>query len=113
MPDPLITPTGVRPIVVIGAGGIVKDAHLPAYRLAGFPVVALHDRDVAKARALAAEFAVPQVCATLTEAVATAPAGAIFDIAVPASALAEVLTALPDGAAVLMQKPFGENLDQA
>lgn len=106
-------PRTVRPIVVIGAGGIVKVAHLPAYRIAGFPVAALYDLDQAKAAALASEFGVPRVCATLTEIVATAPAEAIFDVAVPASALPEVLAALPDGAPVLIQKPFGEDLPQA
>lgn len=106
-------PRAPRPIVLIGAGGIVKVAHLPAYRLAGFPVAALHDLDPGKARALAAEFAVPRVCATLAEAVATAPERAVFDVAVPASALPEVLAALPDGAPVLLQKPFGEDLTQA
>lgn len=108
-----IPPRPVRPIVVIGAGGIVRDAHLPAYRIAGFPVSVLHDLDVDKARALAADFGVPRVAASLTEAVAAAPADAVFDVAVPASALPAVLSALPDGAAVLIQKPFGENLAQA
>lgn len=106
-------PRTARPIVIIGAGGIVKNAHLPAYRLAGFPVASLHDLDVPKARLLAAEFGVPRVCATLAEAVATAPVDAVFDVAVPASALPEVLAALPDGAPVLIQKPFGEDLAQA
>ncbi len=113
MPQPLKTSAGVRPIVVVGAGGIVKDAHLPAYRLAGFPVAALYDLDGAKARALARDFGVPRVCATLAEAVTTAAGNAIFDVAVPAAALPEVLAALPDGAAVLVQKPFGENLADA
>ena len=31
-------PRAPRPIVIVGAGGIVNDAHLPAYRLAGLPV---------------------------------------------------------------------------
>jgi predicted dehydrogenase len=103
----------MRPIVVIGAGGIVKVAHLPAYRIAGFPVAAIYDLDQRKAATLAAEFGVPRVCATLAEIVATAPADAIFDVAVPASALPEVLAALPEGAPVLIQKPFGEDLPQA
>jgi predicted dehydrogenase len=106
-------PRRVRPIVVIGAGGIVKNAHLPAYRLAGFPVAAIHDLDPAKAAALAAEAGIPRVCTSLAEAVATAPVDAVFDVAVPASALGEVLAALPDGAPVLIQKPFGEDLLQA
>ena len=29
------------PIVIIGAGGIVKDAHLPAYKKAGFKKIAV------------------------------------------------------------------------
>lgn len=91
----------------------MRSAHLPAYRLAGFPVVALYDLDSSKARALAAEFAVPRVPATLAEAVASAPRDAVFDVAVPPAALPGILAALPDGAVVLVQKPLGENLDQA
>lgn len=110
--SPLL-PRTPRPVVSIGAGGIVKVAHLPAYRLAGFPLASIFDLDVKKARALAAEFGIPQVHETLAAAVAAAPADAVFDVAVPASALMEVLSALPDRAAVLIQKPFGEDLVQA
>src|SRR6266403_1658002 len=46
-------PKQVRPIIVIGAGGIVRAAHLPAYEKAGFPVIGLMDQDVAKAAELA------------------------------------------------------------
>ena len=31
-------PTAPRPIVVIGAGGIARAAHLPTYRALGFPI---------------------------------------------------------------------------
>lgn len=110
---PFPPPARLRPIVVIGAGGIVRDAHLPAYRLAGFPVAAIHDLDSAKAKALADEFGVPRVSATLADAIRLAPAETIFDVAVPAPALAAVLEVLPDRAPVLIQKPFGENLEQA
>ncbi|MDQ5980093.1 MAG: hypothetical protein QG602_3068 [Verrucomicrobiota bacterium] len=106
-------PTSPRPIISIGAGGIVRDAHLPAYKLAGFPVAGLFDPDGAKAAKLAADFGVPRVFSSLAEAVAQAPAHAVFDVAVPASALPEVLPALPDGAPVLIQKPFGDNLAAA
>jgi predicted dehydrogenase len=99
--------------VLIGAGGVVRDAHLPAYRLAGFSVVSVHDLDFDRARRLAADFGIPTVSPTLADAVTGAPAGAVFDVAVPASALPSVLSALPDGAPVLIQKPFGENLAQA
>ncbi len=99
--------------MIIGAGGIVRDAHLPAYRLAGFQVSAIHDLDFDRARRLAADFGIPRVSPALADAVRDAPADAVFDVAVPASALAGVLAALPDGAAVLIQKPFGEDLAQA
>lgn len=112
-PSAPVLPRTARPIVVIGAGGIVRDAHLPAYRLAGFPVFAIHDQDGARARRLAEDFNVAHTPASLHEAVRTAPAGAVFDVAVPASALRDVLPALPDGAPVLIQKPFGEDLAQA
>ena len=36
-------PSNKKPIVLIGAGGIVKDAHLPAYKKAGFKVIGLSD----------------------------------------------------------------------
>ncbi|HTS15379.1 MAG TPA: Gfo/Idh/MocA family oxidoreductase [Candidatus Sulfotelmatobacter sp.] len=106
-------PRAARPIVVFGAGGIVRDAHLPAYRLAGFPVAGLYDPYPGKARALAAAFGIPRVYASVAEAVAAAPRRAVFDVAVPAPALAGLLPALPRGAAVLIQKPFGEDLAQA
>jgi predicted dehydrogenase len=37
----------------------------------------------------------------------------LFDVAVPARHLLEVLPQLPDGSAVLMQKPMGETLAEA
>ena len=103
-----------RPIVSIGAGGIVQSAHLPAYRKAGFPVSAVIDPDGAKAASLAAEFGVEKSFTTLAEALPHIPAGeAVYDIAVPASVILKVLPQLPDGSAVLIQKPIGETLAEA
>jgi len=101
------------PIVSIGAGGIVHDSHLPAYRKAGFPVFALIDPDQAKANALAGEFSVANVYRSIAEALPKLPQACIFDVAVPASAILKVLPQLPDGAAVLIQKPMGETLAEA
>ncbi len=103
-------PATPRPIVIIGAGGIVRDAHLPAYRKAGFPVAGLFDTDPARAQALAQEWNVPHVFATLEDAAA---ADALFDIAAPPVAHQAILAALPEGAAVLLQKPMGLNLEDA
>ena len=103
-------PAAPRPIVIIGAGGIVQDAHLPAYRLAGFPVAGLYDQDRARAAALAAAWNVP-VFGSLSEAAAVP--GAVFDLALPPQAHLEVLPSLPAGSAVLLQKPMGRDLDEA
>ncbi|HZU85151.1 MAG TPA: Gfo/Idh/MocA family oxidoreductase, partial [Polyangiaceae bacterium] len=106
-------PRRARPIVGVGAGAVVRDAHLPAYRLAGFEVACVHDPALDRARALARDFGIPRVAPTLAEAVASAPPGAVFDVAVPARAIPSVLRELPDGAPVLIQKPLGEDLAQA
>jgi predicted dehydrogenase len=106
-------PAVARPIVIIGAGGIVREAHLPAYKKAGFPVAALVDMSQQKAEALAKEFAIPSAGTSIAEAIRYAPANAVFDLAVPAKAIPSILPQLPNGAAVLMQKPMGETLDEA
>ena len=54
-------PEHPRPIFVIGAGGIARDAHLPAYRLAGFEVAGVMDIDRDRAEKLAAEFNIAKV----------------------------------------------------
>jgi predicted dehydrogenase len=106
-------PTAPRQIVSIGAGGIVRNAHLPAYRKAGWSVASVFDKDRARAESVAKDFGVARVCGSLEEAVASAPKGAVFDLGLPASEILPVLTALPDGAAALIQKPLGETLAQA
>lgn len=103
-------PSDPRPIVIVGTGGIVKDAHLPAYRKAGFTVAGLYDTDRARAEALAAEWGVATVFGSLEEAVA---ADAVFDVAAPPVAHAAILSELPEGAAVLLQKPMGLDLAAA
>jgi predicted dehydrogenase len=102
-----------RTIIIVGAGGIVHDAHLPAYRRAAFPVAAIVDADAEKATRLARQFDVTFAGSSLEEARAKSPRDSIFDIAVPASAILEILPQLPDGAAVLIQKPMGNTLAEA
>jgi predicted dehydrogenase len=106
-------PKVVRPVVMIGAGGIAHDAHLPAYAKAGFPVIAVVDLDRAKAETLAGKFGIGKVVGTIEEAVRYAPKDAVFDCTAPAPAQLGILSQLPDGAAVLLQKPMGETLSQA
>jgi len=106
-------PTNPRPIVVLGAGGIVQAAHLPAYEKAGFPVIAIADHDGAKASSVAAARGIPNSFSEVHEAARFAPADAVFDVAVPASQILPILQQLPRGAAVLLQKPMGETLEEA
>ena len=104
-------PSRPRPIVIIGAGDIVRDAHLPAYRKAGLPVAGVFDlrREVAEARAK--EFDLPRVFDSVAEAIAVPDA--IFDLGIPPNLRKPRSNNLPDGAAVLSQKPMGNSLDMA
>lgn len=104
-------PSKPVPIVTIGAGSIVGDAHFPAYRKGGFPIAGLFDLDRARADAVAARFGVETVYRSLEEAAAVERA--VFDLATPPAAHAGVLRALPDGASVLVQKPMGRDLGEA
>src|SRR6202042_1814821 len=106
-------PKSPRPIVILGAGGIIRDAHLPAYKKAGFPVIAIADPASGKAADLAKERNIPRAFDSIRQAIAFAPPDAIFDIAVPASQIMTILPRLPDGAAALIQKPMGESLEEA
>lgn len=101
------------PVYIIGAGGIVNTAHLPAYKMAGFNVQGIMDVVYEKAQQTAAAFNIPHVFGSLDEMVKAAPAHAVFDMAVPGKQTIPVLEQLPDGATVLLQKPMGENMDEA
>jgi predicted dehydrogenase len=103
-------PSDPRSIVIIGTGGIVKDAHLPAYRKAGFTVTGVYDTHRARAVELAREWGIATVFETLDEA---AGADAVFDVAAPPVAHAAILSTLPEGATVLLQKPMGLDLPAA
>jgi predicted dehydrogenase len=100
-------------IMVIGAGGIVEGAHLPAYKKAGWEVAGLLDKDESRAHALASRFNIPRVFRQIGEMVSATSENTIFDVAVPAGALKSVLEQLPPRSIVLMQKPMGSNIAEA
>lgn len=106
-------PQNPRPIVSIGMGGIVENAHYPAYKIAGFDVVAGYDLNYDRARKIATQFGVPQVYGSLDELIEHAPDNAVFDLAVPGKAILDILSAIPDNSVVLIQKPMGETLNEA
>lgn len=102
-----------REIVIIGAGGIVNDAHLPAYHIAGFKVAGIFDIDAQKAKMTAEKFNIPVVYESLNEMLENLPASVVFDLALPGNIITDVLEKIPGGSAVLIQKPMGENYEQA
>lgn len=106
-------PSEPRPVLIIGAGSIVRDAHLPAYKIAGFPVAAITNRSRSTAEDLARAFQIPQVFDSIEEMVAAAPERCVYDLTLPANLFADALRKLPDGSSVLIQKPMGENIEEA
>lgn len=111
--SPFHPETPTRPVIIIGAGGIVRDAHLPAYIKGGLTVAALIDRDPAQAQRTADAFGISCRGNSLAEVFKGSASQVVFDVAVPARAIPSVLEQLPDGAAVLIQKPMGDTLAEA
>jgi predicted dehydrogenase len=106
-------PSRTHPIYIVGAGSVVRDAHLPAYAQAGFRVGGLFDLDADRARH-AAGIADCEALGSLEELLARCEAeGGVLDLALPPAALPAVLERVPRGTAVLMQKPFGRTLPEA
>lgn len=95
-----------RGIGVVGAGGIVSGAHLPAYRQAGLRVVAIFDIDQARAQEVAQAFAIERVAGSVAELLET-PGVEIVDIAVPAWAQPAIVSQVAAaGRHMLCQKPL-------
>src|SRR5262245_14495707 len=74
----------------IGAGFIMRDCHLVAYRQAGFNPVALWSRNLERAQAAAQQHGIGRVHATLDDLLKD-PSVAVLDIAVPPDAQPDVI----------------------
>jgi predicted dehydrogenase len=118
MEDPLTNltqawplPTAPRPIVIIGAGGIVNDSHLPAYRSVGFDVAAVFDVNQRAAAECAERWGIPTVCPILADA--ASHEGVVFDVAIPPEYVYNTIVQLPNRSTVLIQKPLGVDLADA
>ena len=97
-------------IALCGAGGIVNDAHLPAYRKAGFKIAGIYDQDEAKAAQTAANFEIEKVYGSLQQLVEDRAVD-IVDIAVPATENLRVIeTVAAAGKSMLIQKPLAEDM---
>jgi predicted dehydrogenase len=95
-----------RGIGIVGCGGIVNYAHLPAYQVSGFRVVTCHDRDLTAAERTAADHHIPKVATTLDDLLADDDVE-IVDIAVtPAAQVAIAERAAAAGKHLLCQKPL-------
>ena len=104
-------PSKPKKIVIIGAGGIVSDAHLPAYKKAGFEVLGIFDPQKDKATKCAEIFNIEKVYSSEDEAFLEKDV--VFDIAVPPQVLAEVVKKIPQGSVCQLQKPMGNSMEDA
>lgn len=111
LPQAWPRPGAPRPIVVVGSGAIVENAHLPAYRRLGLPVAGFYDLDPERSRTMAASWPGARAFATMEEAAGWPDA--IFDVAVPGSAVADVFARLPEQSHILVQKPLGDTFAEA
>ncbi len=105
-------PTAPKPVVALGAGNIVREAHIPAYRAVGIHYAGFFDLDLEQAgetRDLAGE---GEVYEDLAAATALGDR-AVYDIAVPAERVLELVRVLPEKSAALIQKPLGRDLAEA
>lgn len=104
-------PGARRPIVIIAGGGIVRDAHIPAYNKGGYRVLGVYDVVRSNAEARAREAGGARVFDSIESA--TADPDVIFDVASRPEDHLSILEQLPDGAAVLLQKPMGRDIEEA
>ena len=99
----------------IGAGMIMAECHLAAYKESGFTVASIASRTQAKAQAVATRWGIPRVHAT-PEALIEDPEVEIIDLAYPPDlqpALIRHALKQPHIKAILAQKPLALSLDEA
>jgi predicted dehydrogenase len=103
-------------IGAIGAGFIMRDCHLVAYRNAGYNVVAITSQPPEQAREVARRRGIPRVYETNGELLAD-PEIEVVDIAVPphlqASVVREVVKHAVHIKGILAQKPLAPNYQDA
>lgn len=112
MPAP---PVKTYRIGAVGAGFIMRDVQLVAYRKAGFDVAAITSTSVDSARKAAELRGIPHVYSSLDEMLADTSIE-IIDIAVPPHAQLEIVrqvAAYKHIRGILAQKPLAINYDQA
>lgn len=112
-PEPRMPKSRDFGIGIVGAGGIVNYAHLPAYRKAGLKVVGITDVQRRKAEQTAHEHNIPRVHGGLSDLLRD-PSVDIVDIAVyPQDQLGVVEQVAAAGKHLLCQKPLSDNYASA
>jgi predicted dehydrogenase len=100
-------------IGIVGTGGIVNYAHLPAYKKAGFKIVGVTDKNRAQAEKTACEHGISKVYAS-TDDLLTDPEVRIVDVAVyPDVQPGIVEQATAARKHLLCQKPFADEYAKA
>jgi predicted dehydrogenase len=121
MPEPLqyepILPEDLStPIGCLGAGFIMNDCHLVAYRNQGFNPIAIADPDTERANAAAERHKIGKVYASSKELIADRNVK-VLDIGVPPDNIIPVIHEAIEQKdhirAILCQKPLGGNLREA
>ena len=93
-------------IGVVGCGGIVRAAHLPAYASAGFRIAGIWNRTSKTADEAASRFGIPKVFRSWKELV-TSPDIDVVDISLPPHLNPEVAAAAARaGKHIMVQKPM-------
>jgi predicted dehydrogenase len=100
----------------LGAGFIMRDCHLVAYRQAGFNPIAVASRDQARAQAVAQQHGLPRYYATFEQLLAD-PEVEVLDIAVPPDAQPALIHKAIQHAGhirgILAQKPLALSVREA
>jgi predicted dehydrogenase len=100
----------------IGAGFIMRDCHLAAYRQAGFNPVAIASRNPARAQAVASQYGIARVHETVADLLAD-DSIEVLDIAVPPDVqpaiLKQAATCKKNVRGILAQKPLAMSYREA
>jgi predicted dehydrogenase len=103
----------IRPIGIVGTGGVLDVGHMPVYKAAGIPVRAIWGRNRGNAERLAQTHGIARIHDTLDDLLAD-PEVAVVDIAVTPEAQVEIaLRALEAGKDVMCQKPLALDIADA
>jgi predicted dehydrogenase len=113
---PMLPESLEHPIGCIGAGFIMADCHLVAYRKAGLNTVAIASRRETQASEVAKRHRIPKVYKDYHELIQDRDLE-VIDVAVPpdrqAAILREIANTAPHIRGVLAQKPLGVNFAEA